>query len=287
MNTTDLFELLSGWTWDVLETAYLQQVRFGEDAVTSMLAVAINRFGPRGARVVDVRTREPSDGADVEVWFVQEHERACGFSVQAKMVDAGPKCGGSYRHLDHPSGSTYKQVDRLISTSARIGTTPVYAFYNHQLALPEYGIGLRGCGRGARHDQLGCTVVHAFVVRSALRGGRRGWKRMARFHGPSGPAIPLRCSVCTCAPAKRPPRRWLRAPWLDRLPNRVRTLLDVGRTIGDEARDPRWDDPPYEDMRRARLLEVEGRPKFLVVVPFLATSDSLAWPPPGRSSTTI
>ena len=77
----------------------------------------------------------------------------------------------------------------LIASAARVGTTPVYALFNHRAALPKVALSLRPCARGARLDQLGCTVVHASVVRSALRHGRRGWKRMVRFHGARGPAV--------------------------------------------------------------------------------------------------
>lgn len=119
-----------------------------------MLAIAINRFGPAGVRAVDVRNREPSDAADVEIWLISADGRACGFAVQAKRVSAGPMCGGSYLELDHPRGSPIKQVDKLIASAARVGVTPVYALFN-RAALPSAGIVLRPCGRGPRLGHLG------------------------------------------------------------------------------------------------------------------------------------
>lgn len=269
MSLADLFEWLAGWTWDMLETAHVQRVRFGEDAVTSMLAVAINRFGPAGVRVVDVRRDEPRDGADVEIWFVREDGRACGFSVQAKRVSEGPKVGGSYAELDHPRGGITKQVDRLISSAGRVGTTPLYALFNHRAALPRAGLTLRPCGRGASLEQLGCTVVQASVVRSALRHGRWGWKRMMRFHGVRGPALPLRCTVCSCPHAASAERQWVDdAPCLEGLPQRVLDLLREGHAIGDDARDGFKGELRREIARPRSVSENDDRPGFLIVVPY-------------------
>lgn len=267
MSVADLFEQLAGWTWDMLETAHVQRVRFGEDAVTSMLAVAINRFGPAGVRVVDVRNDEPRDGADVEIWFVRDDDRACGFSVQAKRVGEGRKVGGSYDKLDHPRGGLPKQVDMLIASAARIGTTPVYALFNHRAALPTKGLLLRPCGRGATLDQLGCTVVQASVVRSALRRDRWGWKRMARFHGLRGPALPLRCTVCSCPPANRVARQWVDdAPCLAGLPQRVLDLMESGRTIGGDASQGLKPEPRRAIPHRPPVAEIDDLPGFLIVV---------------------
>ena len=242
----------SRWVWDVIGYARTQQVRMGEDALTSLVVLGVGALEVKGARVFDMRAGEHEHGADVALWLEVRGNTWAGVAIQVKKAKLRSGTG-FYEKLGHTVGGR-RQVDILIDYAVHEHMTPLYALLNDAASMGACRRLGTSCCSVWDDGWAGCTVVDAAVVKQAL--AKRGRRTTAWIHG-RGRAEAARCALCRCV---REDAAGFKATALRsrELPEDVQALLESSdATVGPSS------------MRLEKALSEDGPPgpAFVVVVP--------------------
>jgi hypothetical protein len=153
------FEALAVRTWDYLLAGDDMKLRLGEETLTDINLVDLQRAHPTQVQTVKFTKRqERRNGADWELWLF-EGGSALALRVQAKKLYAD----GAYLSL---SGKGRRQARQLISSARADGLTPLYCFYNATksaqrsdwpLLPPDVAV-----------EQMGCAVARAEAIEAAV-----------------------------------------------------------------------------------------------------------------------
>ena len=165
---------LSRDTWERLSVvshlSALRPVRFGEETITDLLMLELNRQPiTRSVFMQTSKRQEALSGTDFECWLGSDDIGWVRLAFQAKKLDLKL---GRYTQLNHETNGS-RQIDRLVQYATHHGAIPMYCFYNFYTGA-DRSEHWHCCKRNFRPDELGCTIAPASTVRNSLRirGGR-------------------------------------------------------------------------------------------------------------------
>lgn len=154
---------------------------FREETITDLLLAALvplRRYG-----VIADHSEEPTTGADLEIWFVDEiSDSYLALLIQSKRLNCATTKWKtySYRELAHPNG-TGQQAKDLLTAKHWTGEElfPLYAFYNPGFACRAARA--EGARRLAGVNLAdGMTICH--LVEQGVRVRNRSYKRLGTLH---------------------------------------------------------------------------------------------------------
>ena len=189
-----LLEQLSRDTWerlrDVQRLAPTAGLRFGEETITDLLMLDINRH-PLTRAIFDPTSRplETIQGTDFEWWLGSDKTGWFRFAVQAKKLNLK---SGRYDNLKHKIHHT-TQTERLEWYAQKTGAIPVYCLYNFDINA-DGAKHWHCCEKPFERKQLGCTIVPLSTIRKAQN--TRGCRTFDFLHS-DHQTIPWRClAIC-------------------------------------------------------------------------------------------
>ena len=179
-----LLAKLSGETWERLRDAMQLSVSFGEETVTDLLALDINRHGL--TTTTFDQTTKPEEaviGADYEWWVGHDSIGWIRLLVQAKKL----RLGLDQYNFRHTNKSGFQQIDQLETCARKLRALPTYCLYNYSEDADEDS---HWRCEHKKYDQgdLGCTLVSSKTVRRLIR-GQKNFNHLHRY----GRAFPWRC----------------------------------------------------------------------------------------------
>ena len=187
LNSLDsLLATLSGETWERLRDANNLSVSFGEETITDILALDINRCGLMTTTFNQTTKPEEAEiGADYEWWIGHDSIGWIRMAVQAKKLNLHRQ----QYNFRHTSKNNVQQIDRLDTYARKVRALPLYCLYNHS-DFAEHQVHWRCAQRPFDENDLGCTVAPSRTIRRLVRG-----QKNFRYLHTYGRAIPWRCLV--------------------------------------------------------------------------------------------
>ena len=145
-----------------LPTAH--SVRFGEETITDILMLDLNRQGlTRAVFVQTPKSQEALTGTDFEWWLGSDATGWIRLAVQAKKIHLESE---RYPNLKHPVKSV-SQIDLLERFAARHGAIPLYCLYNYT-DNAESSKHWHCCQRPFQEEELGCTITPSSNIKRAI-----------------------------------------------------------------------------------------------------------------------
>ena len=198
-------ETLAADTWMRLrDVAALsaRSVRFGEETITDLLMLDLNRLGAAKALFRPTsKQMEAIQGTDFECWVGSDDAGWLRFAIQSKKLDLTTS---RYNELGRCVKSQQKkQIDILEAFAQANRAAPLYCLYNFwELADPQ----IHGtCCQGSFSvQQLGCTITASSTIQDVLQSpkGRKTFDYIHRCRY----TLPWRCLVlCPRIRASFPP----------------------------------------------------------------------------------
>jgi hypothetical protein len=182
MNAVELLEALARSTWHTLDRSHRRRIRFGEDAVTSIMLNTLASL-PNTIVAEDTRVNEATKGCDFELWIGDDRQGWRRYAVQAKKLTVA---SSRYLALGHVVAGT-KQIEILDRYANANRAAALYCFYNYSTRMHGWN-----CSLPSASEQLGCSVTPSAVVRKALAG--RGRRNFSWIHQQRA-TLPWRCLV--------------------------------------------------------------------------------------------
>lgn len=149
---------------DVKNLPAARSVRFGEETITDILMLDLNRH--QSTRAIFTQTSkqlEAISGTDFELWLGSAETGWILFAIQAKKLHLQSEQYRTFRH----KVNKVLQIDRLVRYAARHGAIPLYCLYNYSDSV-ESALHWHCCQRPYQEKELGCTVTPVSNVRTAL-----------------------------------------------------------------------------------------------------------------------
>jgi hypothetical protein len=187
MSPYQLLEFLAHVTWQTIDVAGRNGIRFGEDAITSINLTSLS-VSPTPIFVDDTRIDESRKGCDFEFWIGTGHFGWHRYAIQAKKISLA---SGAYSKLNHRVGGR-RQIDILESYARANRAAPLYCFYNSREVA-----GAWPCCQPRADEQLGCSITPSQVVQAAI--GTRGGRNFSWLHT-RPETLPWRCLLCRHRP---------------------------------------------------------------------------------------
>ena len=249
-----------------LPTAY--SVRFGEETITDIMMLDLNRQGlTRAIFVQTPKSKEALAGTDFEWWLGSDATGWIRLAVQAKKIHLG---SGRYPNLKHPVKGV-SQIDLLEQFAARQGAIPLYCLYNYT-DIADSSRHWHCCQRPFQEEELGCTITPSSNIKQSIR--LWGAKNFDFVHSQMD-TIPWRClALCPRVRAlfhqgqegmsQLPIPLFGTSPRLySRLPDRLRVETDdvprrSRRVLQSEELDRDLYDPEVGFPRRISVLELNA-----------------------------
>ncbi len=184
---------LSGETWERLRDAMNLSVSFGEETITDLLALDINRKGLNTTTFEQIsKPVEAYIGADYDWWVGHDHIGWIRLAVQAKKLVLDRQ----QYNFRHANKSNVQQIDLLERYARKVRALPIYCLYNYSNNVNSEGH-WRCCLRPFEEKDMGCTVVPSRTIGKLVR-GCKNFNHLHRFGG----AIPWRC-LASCPRLRR------------------------------------------------------------------------------------
>jgi hypothetical protein len=171
------FEALAERTWHYLDAAQQTEIRIGEETLTDINLIDIQRRHEHEVLSVKfTRAQESKNGADWEWWFLWRGY-AYGFRLQAKKLY--PKF--AYTSL-YGDGRT--QATTLLTTAIADDVVPLYCFYNYEPNSDSSD--WPGLPARTPIEQMGCAIAPAQAVEAEVVGRRASptIERLAPYEEP-------------------------------------------------------------------------------------------------------
>ena len=201
----ETLETLAADTWTRLRDVSAlsaRSVRFGEETITDLLMLDLNRLGP--AKALFTPTSKPVEaiqGTDFECWVGSDDAGWLRFAIQAKKLDLATS---RYKELGRSVKSQQKrQIDILESFAQANRAAPLYCLYNFSKSADPQIHG-KCCQGSFSVDQLGCTITASSTIQDVLKfpTGRKTFDYIHRREY----TLPWRCLVlCPRIRASFPP----------------------------------------------------------------------------------
>ncbi len=161
-------------------------VRFGEETITDLLMLDLNRRELR--RTLFVQTSKPKEaaqGTDFEWWLGSDATGWIRFAVQAKKLDLKSE---RYLNLKHTVNGVL-QIDLLEQYAELNKALPVYCLYNYSQNVDQ-SKHWHCCQRSFQEKELGCTLTPSSNVNESIHTwGAKNFDFVHRFED----TIPWRC----------------------------------------------------------------------------------------------
>ena len=181
--------------WERLRTLKFlppaRSVRFGEETITDLLMLDLNRSGVRRARFVQTpKHREAKKGTDFECWLGSDAAGWIRLAIQAKKLDVKSDRYNSLNHKVKASrGKKKSQLDILDNYANSNGAVPLYCLYNYSDVVDPCKH-WHCCQRPFRIEELGCTLTPPSVIKRSIRQwGKRNFDFIHEFQC----TLPWRC----------------------------------------------------------------------------------------------
>ena len=267
-----VLESLSKDVWerlrDVKNLPAAHSIRFGEETITDLLMLDLNRQRPTRAMFTQTpKHREAVRGTDFEWWLGSDTTGWIRLAVQAKKLDLKSE---RYLNFKHKVNGV-KQINRLERYAARHGAIPLYCLYNYS-ANAESKV-WSCCQRSYDVEELGCTITPSSNIREAM--GLWGKKNFDSIHEYED-TVPWRC-LALCPRVKGLFRKTHESPPLFGVPPRIYSDLPTRlRRIDERTGALRYDgEYPLDDGFDPELYDQEvGFPRRISV---LEISPSASW----------
>ena len=265
-----LLATLSGETWERLRDAMNLSVSFGEETITDLLALDMNRKGLKTTMFEQIsKPVEAYIGTDYGWWVGHDDIGWIRLAVQAKKLVLDRQ----QYNFRHANTSTVQQIDLLERYAKKVRALPLYCLYNYSNNVNSQDH-WRCDLRPFEEKDLGCTVVPSRAVRGLVR-GYKNFNHLHRFGG----AIPWRC-LASCPRIRRllwqqpaSEKHSLSPEFLaefgdfpcfySRLPNLLRPSDGPVLSAGTELNDRIDDEDLYAIRRGNRIL-----PRWVIVMQF-------------------
>jgi uncharacterized protein DUF6615 len=191
MTLKEIFEKLASDTWERMAAGYSSNISQGEETITDINLLEIERAGFDNVRVVKTNKNDESVlGTDWE-WWIGGHNEWLRFAVQAKK--GYPKNGspqeGYYRSINQKVKNGTAQIDILEKYAKLNGAIPLYCFYNSIVDPPFDPQKHWHCNENPEKHQLGCSLTPLSVAKKANTRGNRNFN----FIHSQPETIPWRC----------------------------------------------------------------------------------------------
>lgn len=189
-----ILEDLSRDVWerlrDVRNISPFRKIRFGEETLTDIALLDLNRKGIRRALFIQTtKAQEAISGTDFECWLGLGQNRWLRLAIQAKKLDLDTD---RYNGFAYRVGSNM-QIDLLERFAHRHNAIPLYCLYNFSNYANEPSH-WHCCQKPFEVEQLGCTVTTSSNIRSSIN--RRGARKFDYVHKYQN-TIPWRClAIC-------------------------------------------------------------------------------------------
>ena len=188
-------ERLSIDIWERLRTLKFlppaRSVRFGEETITDILMLDLNRSPFRRAIFTQTpKHREAQRGTDFECWLGSDSLGWIRLAIQAKKLDVKSDRYNSLNHKVNASKGTKKsQIEILENYATSNGAVPLYCLYNYSDDVDPCRH-WHCCQRPFRVEEMGCTLTPSSVIkRSIKQWGKRNFDFIHEFQG----TLPWRC----------------------------------------------------------------------------------------------
>ena len=208
----DTLETLAADTWmrlrDVAALAP-RSVRFGEETITDLLMLDLNRLGSTKAFFRPTsKPVEALQGTDFECWVGSDGAGWLRFAIQAKKLDLAKS---RYNELGRCVRSRQKKQIKVLEEFAEANrAAPLYCLYNFWEQADPQSHGTC-CQRPYAKEQLGCTITAPSTIREVLK-APKGRKTFDYIHR-CGYTLPWRClALCPRIRASFPPSSGLAPP---------------------------------------------------------------------------
>ena len=156
-----LLATLSGETWERLRDAAKLSVSFGEETITDLLALDINRKGLKTTTFEQIsKPVEAYIGTDYEWWVGHDQIGWIRLAVQAKKLVLDRQ----QYNFRHANKSNIQQIDLLERYAKKVRALPLYCLYNYSNNVDSQGHWRCGL-RPFEEKDLGCTVVPSRTIR--------------------------------------------------------------------------------------------------------------------------
>lgn len=171
------FEELAADTWWYRHDCQRLLIPHREDAITPRLLRSIQlRHSDRVALYAFPPDEEGSwSGADWDWWFGRDGQWF-GLRVQAKKLSIPADTYATLREFAGDRERGVRQVELLLSSSAREGMAPLYCFYNFREPFEHFCL---DCVAEDPPEQFGCTLAGAPVIADLLQSPNTKFSRLA------------------------------------------------------------------------------------------------------------
>ena len=204
-NLAGTLETLATDTWmrlrDVASLAS-RSVRFGEETITDLLMLDLNRLGSTKALFTPTsKPVEAIQGTDFECWVGSEGAGWLRFAIQAKKLDLTKS---RYNELGRCVKSRQKKQIKILEEFAQANrAAPLYCLYNFWEPADPQTHGTC-CQRPFTKEQLGCTITASSTIQDVLK-APKGRKTFDYIHRCKY-TVPWRClAICPRIRASFPP----------------------------------------------------------------------------------
>ena len=189
---TNLEELAED-TWDRLRDAKALSVRFGEETITDLMMLEIQRQALPSIVVDPTSKRNESlSGTDFELWMGSDQAGWVRLAVQAKKLHLA---SDNYHGFNHKVGQAKTRQIKLLEAYAQTNdAVPLYCLYNYTVDLSAFLYW--HCCQGLQAfqpKQLGCTITPSSTIKKTLC--QYGGKNFSNIHQAEC-TLPWRCLAC-------------------------------------------------------------------------------------------
>ena len=184
-NSEKIFEKLAFTTWETILNAFLEQISYGEDAITSVNLLSLKNESLGNLALQDTRPKESTKGCDFEFWIGSDKKGWLRYAIQAKKITVS---SNRYSSLAHKVNDV-PQIDILEKYSLANRAIPLYCLFNYSKKVLSIK---SGCPKYKNSEELGCSVTPLKTVRKALK--TRGARTFQWFHSREE-TLPWSCLV--------------------------------------------------------------------------------------------
>ena len=248
MLSRDIWERLR----DVKALSPVTSVRLGEETITDLLMLDLNRQGLTNASFTQTpKHREATRGTDFECWLGRDDTGWIRFAVQAKKLDLRSE---RYANLKHMTKGV-RQIDRLERYAANNEAIPIYCLYNYSDHVDSV-MHWNCCQRPFQPEDLGCTVTASTNIRKSLElWGKKNFDYLHRYDN----TIPLRClASCPMIQDLFQETTIAGPPGQARRPSPLATHRCLYRELPPRLRVDIQRDSPYQSRRSIRSDELDS-----------------------------
>jgi hypothetical protein len=180
-----LFEKLAITTWDAIGNAFEHRISYGEDAITSIILLALKNASFPNLAIADTRPEESTKGCDFEFWIGDYPSGWVRYAIQAKKITVS---SDRYASLKHTVGGV-PQIEILEKYAKANSAIPMYCLFNY---TENSSIPKSPCPKFINIKEYGCSITPSSIAKLAIK--TRGARNFNWFHS-RRETLPWSCLV--------------------------------------------------------------------------------------------